>query len=159
MSDQPYSTQSPTVQVGYQTWIKDLVQTYSIDGLRIDAAKHTDASFWSGFCDAGGVFCMGEIFGDDIFLPASYTRPTQNTGLDSVLNYPMYNALVQAFAIPGPGNVTALADVMDRNSKAFVDLTILGNFLENQDNPRWANVSVDPQSMYNAMTFNFFSDG
>lgn len=36
---------------------------------------------------------------------------------------------------------------------------VLGNFLENQDLSRWANMSVDPQSLWNAMTFNFLSDG
>ena len=69
---------------GYSTWIKSLVQTYNIDGLRIDAAKfvfcraamldclidanyrHVDAAFWPQFCGAAGVFCMGEVFGDDI---------------------------------------------------------------------------------------------
>ena len=36
---------------------------------------------------------------------------------------------------------------------------MLGNFLEDHDVPRWANLSVDPQSMWNAMIFNFMSDG
>jgi alpha-amylase len=143
------------VQSKYQAWIKDLVQQYNFDGLRIDAAKHTDASFWQGFCDAAGVFCMGEIFGADITLPAQYT----SQGLDSVLNYPLYDALVQAFAIPGPANVSAIADVMNQTKAQFKDPTVLGNFLENHDNPRWANLSVDPQSLYNAMTFTFLSDG
>ena len=39
------------------------------------------------------------------------------------------------------------------------DPTLLGNFLEDQDVPRWANISVDPQSMWNAMVFSFMSDG
>ena len=39
------------------------------------------------------------------------------------------------------------------------DPGVLGNFLENQDLPRWHNVSVDPQSLWNAMVFNFMSDG
>ena len=30
------NTQDPTVQSGYATWIKNLVQEFSIDGLRID---------------------------------------------------------------------------------------------------------------------------
>jgi alpha-amylase len=33
------NTQDPTVVSGYSQWIKSLVQTYNIDGLRIDAAK------------------------------------------------------------------------------------------------------------------------
>jgi alpha-amylase len=36
---------------------------------------------------------------------------------------------------------------------------VLGNFLENQDLPRWHNLSVDPQSLYNAMTVTFLTEG
>jgi alpha-amylase len=154
--DLDYSTENPDVQKQYQQWISGLVQEYQFDGLRIDAAKHVDAKFWTGFCGAAGVFCMGEVFGNDIAQAASYTGPG---GMDSVLNYPMYNALVEAFALPGPRNVSAVQDVMEQNKKMYKDTTVLGNFLENQDNARWANRSSDPQSLYNAMTFTFMSDG
>ena len=36
---------------------------------------------------------------------------------------------------------------------------MLGNFLEDQDLPRWANISVDIQSLWNAMVFNWMTDG
>lgn len=149
-------TEKPAVQTKYQDWIKGMVQQYYFDGLRIDAAKHVDSTFWNGFCKAAGIFCMGEIFGDDVVLPSQYVG---DKGMDSVLNYPMYNALVETFAIPGPANVSAIVDVMNQTSKLFKDPTVLGNFLENQDNPRWANLSVDPQSLYNAMSYNFMPDG
>lgn len=32
--------------------------------------------------------------------------------LDAILNYPMYNALVQAFTIPGPQNMSAVTDMI-----------------------------------------------
>lgn len=67
--------------------------------------------------------------------------------MDSVLNYPIYDALVQAFQIPGPGNMSGLVDVMKQSQQSYRDVTVLGNFMENQDNPRWTNISVDPQSM------------
>lgn len=71
--------------------------------------------------------------------------------LDSVLNFPLYNALKAAFSIPGPvngtNNVTALAQTFRDSKKKFKDVGLLGNFLENQDVPRWHNLSVDPQSM------------
>lgn len=71
--------------------------------------------------------------------------------LDSVLNFPLYNALKAAFAIPGPvngtNNVTALAQTFTDSKTKFKDVGLLGNFLENQDVPRWHNFSVDPQSM------------
>ncbi|KAJ7756824.1 alpha-amylase [Mycena maculata] len=134
----------------YSSWISDLVQTYSIDGLRIDAAKHIRASFWPAFAQSAGVFCMGEVFDPSVPNVAEFQGPG---ALDSVLNYPAYYALVSAFALPGPQNISALTDTISQSK------TALGNFLENQDVPRWHNLSVDPQSMYNAMSFSFLSDG
>ncbi len=59
----------------------------------------------------------------------------------------MYTALTQALAIPGPQNMTAVADMIAQSKQFFKDPTVLGNFIENQDIPRWLNMSVDPQSL------------
>lgn len=37
---------------------------------------------------------------------------TYQSSMDSVLNYPMYDALVEGFAIPGPGNMTAVTETL-----------------------------------------------
>jgi alpha-amylase len=87
---------------------------------------------------------MGEVFGDDISLASQYQGPST---LDSILNYPVYDALVEAFQIPGKANTSGLALVHDSMKDRFTDVTVLGNFLENQDLPRWHNLSVDPQSL------------
>ena len=76
------NTENPNVISTLQSWIANLTQTYSIDGLRIDgrstlslgallmicssAAKHIPGAFWPGFCGAAGVFCIGEVYGSDI---------------------------------------------------------------------------------------------
>jgi len=150
-------TTNPTVISQYGEWIAALVKEYSIDGLRIDAAKHVQMDFWPTFCNNAGVFCMGEVFGGQEVEPiAMYQGPG---ALDSVLNFPLYSALVSAFSIPGPQNISALTDVFTQSKTKFKDIGLLGNFLENHDLPRWHNLSVDPQSMYNAMTLTFMSDG
>lgn len=92
-------TQNPKVVSAYTEWVKDFVQEYNIDGLRIDGTfvyssvahvlilnsscqvrslgnrpllrsnpirRHTNTDFWPKFCGAAGVFCMGEVFGDDL---------------------------------------------------------------------------------------------
>lgn len=105
------------------------------------------------------------IIVDAAHLPPSPVAQYQGPqGLDSVLNYPMYTALVEAFGIPGPGNITAVSTVIEQSQNSFhvcwvqilfsfilthlsQDTTVLGNFLENQDVPRWHNISVDPQSL------------
>ncbi|KAJ7445782.1 glycoside hydrolase family 13 protein [Mycena galericulata] len=150
------NTENTDVVSQYSSWISDLVQTYSIDGLRIDAAKHIRASFWPAFAKSAGVFCMGEVFDPSVANVAEFQGPN---ALDSVLNYPTYYALVSAFGIPGPQNMSALTSILAQSKTAYTDTTVLGNFLENQDVPRWHNLSVDPQSMYNALTYSFLSDG
>lgn len=150
------NTEDPTVVSEFGDWIESLVQEYCIDGLRIDAAKHVNKNFWPVFCAKAGVFCIGEVFGSDVNEAASLQGPD---ALDSVLHYPMYNALVEAFTIPGPLNTSAVSDMMAQSKASFKDTGLLGNFIENQDIPRWHNISVDPQSLYNAMVFNFMSDG
>ncbi|KAH9951493.1 alpha-amylase [Amylocystis lapponica] len=150
------NTEDNSVVTGYTSWIQSLVSEYNIDGLRIDAAKHVDKPFWPVFCAAAGVFCIGEVFDGDVANVAEFQG---SDALDSVLNYPMYDSLVAAFAIPGALNTSAVADTMAQSKTLFKDTGLLGNFLEDQDVPRWANLSVDPQSLYNAMIFNFMSDG
>jgi len=150
-------TTNPTVIAQYGQWIQNLVQEYNIDGLRIDAAKHVQMDFWPQFCSKAGVFCMGEVFGGlEVGPVAQYQGPQ---ALDSVLNYPLYSALMEGFAIPGPQNITALSTVIEQSKTKFKDTGLLGNFLENQDLPRWHNKSVDPQSLYNAMVLNWMMDG
>jgi alpha-amylase len=148
-------TTNPDVIERYGNWIQAFVKEYNIDGLRIDAAKHVQPDFWPVFCGKAGVFCMGEVFGGAEVAPiAEWQGP-----LDSVLNFPLYTALRDAFTIPGPRDVAGLVQVFETAKTGFKDMTVLGNFLENHDVPRWHNLSVDPQSLYNAMTWNFMTEG
>lgn len=150
-------TSNPTVIERYGEWVEGFVKKYNIDGLRIDAAKHVQKSFWPTFCKRAGVFCMGEVFsGAEVDPVAEWQGPE---ALDSVLNFPMYTAIRDAYTLPGPKNATQLDQVFAEAKSKFHDTTLLGNFLENHDVPRWHNLSVDPQSLYNAMAWNFMSDG
>lgn len=46
--------------------------------------------------------------------------------LDSVLNYPMYSALLSGFSIPGPLNISAIVDVFQQSKVKFtVGLSLL----------------------------------
>jgi alpha-amylase len=75
---------------------------------------------------------MGEVFGSDIgfvqclihqrndqrdcfsSLASSYQQV-----MDSVLNYPLYDAIVQGFTIPGPGNLSNVSAVMGQIQDSF----------------------------------------
>lgn len=161
------NTEDNDVVSGYTTWIRQFVQQYNVDGLRLDAAKHIRGDFWPGFCQSAGVFCIGEVYEQDVgkaalwqYNPAHPTsgssaaggNGTDDVGMDSVLNFPLYWALVQAFGITGqPTNgsldLTVLQSKMNEIKSGFADATVLGTFLENQDVPRWSGISVDPQSL------------
>lgn len=39
--------------------------------------------------------------------------------LDSVLNYPLYYALVAAFGLPGPQNMSALTSILSQSKTAY----------------------------------------
>ena len=94
-----------------------------------------------------GIYSRKEFFPCEANGFASQAAIYQgNDSLDSILHYPMYNALTSAFTIPGPQNMSAMTDMIAQCKTLFPDPTVLGNFLENQDVPRWGNLSVDPQS-------------
>ncbi|KAJ7890427.1 glycoside hydrolase family 13 protein [Mycena leptocephala] len=144
-------TENPEVVSKYSEWIADLVHTYSIDGLRIVAAQHVKKSFWPEFAKSAGVFCMGEVSNPAVPNVAEFQGPD---ALDSTLNYPLYYALVAAFGLPGPQNMSALTDVLSQSKTTYT----VGHTLN--DLPRWHSLSVDPRVFSdNAMTFTFLSDG
>jgi len=55
-------TENPAIVKRMQNWIKNLVTTYDIDGIRIDTVKHVRKDFWPAFASAAGVYTLGEVF-------------------------------------------------------------------------------------------------
>lgn len=137
----------------YYSWIKALVSTYGIDGLRIDTVKHVQESFWPGFNAAAGVYCVGEVFDGD---PA-YTCPYQSY-LDGVLNYPLYYPLTAAFQSTS-GSISALVNEVNQIKSSCKDTSLLGTFLENHDNPRFPSLTSDMSLAKNAVAFALLADG
>lgn len=82
-----------------QSWIRDLVKNYTIDGLRIDTVPEVHPNFWYQFNSAAGVFQLGEVFDGDMGYVSSYIGP-----VTSVLNYPHFYmtryALFKVFSPP-----------------------------------------------------------
>ncbi|KAK3693389.1 alpha-amylase-like protein [Podospora appendiculata] len=131
-------TESPTVVQMMGSWIKELVANYSIDGLRIDAAKHVNDAFLSAFVNAAGVFALGEVL----------------TG--GMPNYLEYFPLTAAF------NGKSMADLNSARVNASAgcnDTLALGTFVENHDLPRFAAAVSDLALAKNAMTYVLLNDG
>lgn len=143
-----------SVQTLWYDWVSNLVKKYKIDGLRIDTVKHVQKSFWPGFNDAAGVYCIGEVFDGD----PHYTCPYQNV-LDGVLNYPLYYPLLRAFESPSSKKMGDLYSMISQISTDCADPTLLGNFIENHDNPRFASLTSDLALAKNTLAFMFLADG
>ncbi|KAF4547884.1 Alpha-amylase A type-1/2-like protein [Elsinoe fawcettii] len=134
-------------------WIRGLVSNYSIDGIRIDTAAHIEKSFYPGFESAAGVYAVGEVFNGD----PSYTCPYQEV-MSGVLNYPAYYWITQAFQSTS-GNMGQLVNGVNQMITACKDTTLLGSFLENHDNPRFASFVSDLSLIRNAIAFTILADG
>ncbi|KAF2151438.1 glycoside hydrolase family 13 protein [Myriangium duriaei CBS 260.36] len=146
-------TEAPNVAQGYQTWIKELVSNYSIDGLRIDTAIYIDSDFWSGFEEAAGVYMVGEVFNGD----PSFSCPYQNY-LPGILNFPNYYSANSAFSST-TGSISGLASSITKMQSTCKDVTVLGSFTENHDVPRFAFGQSDWSLAKNLLAYTILGDG
>lgn len=124
------------VQDMLEEWIKTMMTTYSIDGLRIDAAKHVQPELLSSFYKAADTFMTGEVFEKSPDVICNY----QDKYIASVPNYPIYFAILEAFT---RGNVTSLSHQVQIMSHLCPDVTALASFSENHDVARIASMTHD----------------
>lgn len=145
-------TEDSGVRSIYQSWIRNLVSTYQIDGLRLDTVKHVEKDFWPGFCSAAGVFAIGEVFHGD---PA-YVGPYQSY-VPSLVNFPMYYSITDSYA----RKVTFQNLVNQHNSVSsnFARPELLGTFIDNHDVQRFLNINSDWTLLKNALAFTILSRG
>ncbi|KAL4820262.1 glycoside hydrolase superfamily [Aspergillus spinulosporus] len=144
-------TEDESVVSIIQAWVKELVGNYSIDGLRVDAAKHMNEAYLTSFNEAAGVFTMGEVYTENIDAVCKYEEI-----VSGLLNYPLYGPMVQAFTA---GNMSGLAEKVQAAHSQCKDFTRLATFTENHDTPRFASLINDTTLAKNAMAFNILSDG
>jgi alpha-amylase len=147
-------TEDAAVQTIFNTWIAQLVKNYTIDGLRIDTAKHVNTGFWKPFLQAaGGIYAVGEVLNGD----PKYVCPYQNY-MPGVLNYPTYYTVTQAFQSTG-GSISNLVNGVNSMKATCADTTLLGSFLENHDQPRFPSYTSDVSLTKNAIAFTLLQDG
>ncbi|KAL2013069.1 hypothetical protein VTN00DRAFT_594 [Thermoascus crustaceus] len=145
-------TEDSTVQKILEDWAKELIANYSVDGLRIDAAKHVTPSFLPKFYDAAGLYVTGEVYEQKSSIICNY----QKEYLPSVPNYPLYYAMNEAFTA---GNTTALSNEISVMKEMCPDVTALASFSENHDVPRFASYTKDMALAKNVLAFTILADG
>ena len=135
-----------------KTWIKDLVQKYNFDGIRIDTIPEVPKDFWKEYAQSAGVFQMGECFnGFD-----GYVGDYQNY-IDALFNYPMYYTIRDVFMYGK--SMRNIPDRWSQNQKYFRDVDALGIFVDNHDNSRFLHTNNDVRLFKSALTFSLTARG
>ncbi|KAK0618605.1 glycoside hydrolase superfamily [Bombardia bombarda] len=146
-------TENDDVRRIWNNWITSMVSTYSIDGLRIDSAKHVETSFYAGFRAASGVYSIGEVFnGDPVYL-----APYQNY-IEGLVDYPSYYWITRAFQSTS-GSISSLVSGLQSLKNVAIDLSLYGSFLENHDQARFPSLTSDMALVKNAIAFTMLKDG
>jgi alpha-amylase len=129
-------TEHNDVQLLLENWATDTIKKYSIDGLRIDAAKHVSPGFLKNFGDKAGVYVTGEVLDKNVSTVCDY----QSKYIGSMPNYPIYYAMIDTFT---KGLIAHLPNVVELMKRACPDITAMVSFSENHDLPRIGNMTSD----------------
>jgi len=133
-------------------WAKDFVRTYDVDALRIDTVPHVAKSFWAEFTKKVGVYTIGEVLNFNLPYLASYQG-----AVDGVLNYALYSTLRYTFQ--SGGSMDSIQHYYDGAHSTWADISILGNFINNHDNPRFLAHSGNVAAFKSALAFSIASVG
>lgn len=153
-------------------WPHQMVTMYGFDGMRVDTTHMVPKDFWKEYSESAGVFTIGEVFSSDINYIAGYQvilllevvkqqllyiiiADSQNTALDSLLDYSMHYRLKKAFV--QKESMWNLHDGVEEK-KAYPDPTILGSFLDNHDNHRFLSLNRDWTLLKNALAYIVFAE-
>jgi alpha-amylase len=128
-------TEDERVQNILGMWVQEMISTYSIDGLRLDAAKHITPEFLPKFQESANMYITGEVFEISVDIICNYQKE-----LSSVTNYPIYFALVDAFT---RGNTDGLPNQVEVMKNSCPNITSLTIFSENHDIARFASMKED----------------
>lgn len=113
------------------------IEQTGIDGYRLDTVKHVPAHFWEAFADAihaeyPDFYLVGEVFDGRLNYVGNY----QNTGMNGLLDFPIYFPLQRMLVQDGTG--TELARMMEQAAQ-YPDRSQMGTFIDNHDVERFIN--------------------
>ncbi|KAF9876922.1 alpha amylase [Colletotrichum karsti] len=149
-------TEDAYVRKVYAEWIKDFVTKYNIDGLRVDTVLEIEPEFFTegGFRDAAGVFLLGEISHTALDVLAPYQEV-----IDGFMDYSAYHWLAASFKSLNADLTTLYKGTNEMAAKTTIDTSLLGSFVENQDQPRFPSLNGDMALAKNLYAFSILRDG
>jgi len=142
----------PVVRNYLKNWIKQTVQKYKIDGIRIDTIVEVPKWFWAEFVQASGVYAVGEANSPGLDYVSSY-----QPALPGLLSFPLFHAMRDAFAYGK--SMYNLKNMVDAYPKKFRDVDALGTFIDCHDQPRFRSQNNDINMYKNAIVFTLMSPG
>ncbi len=130
-------TEHPRVVDGMIELYGDVIETWDIDGFRIDTMKHVNHEFWAAFAPAmtakatelgkDDFIMFGEVFGTDPILQSSFT----NIGVPATLDF-ITSTAIDIHLAGGAGTVLAEGFddddwFTDADNNASMQVTFFGN--------------------------------
>jgi len=143
---------NPFVRNSLLTWIRDLVQNYTFDGIRIDTVPEVEPGFWVDFVKAANTYAIGEVFSD-----LSCCVDHQKQALPAVLSYPLYFTMRNVFQ--QSRSMRELESTFFSYQSQFPDVNLLGTFIDNHDNARFLSGTNDYKLYENAIAYTLLSTG
>ncbi|KIJ37080.1 glycoside hydrolase family 13 protein [Sphaerobolus stellatus SS14] len=151
VSDYNNQNNAETVVKTFYEWVNSTVKKYEIDGLRIDTVRHVRKDFWKGFAQSAGVWTVGEILNNNANYVSEYSITIKSDYIDSVLDYPSWFALIDAFSKPNANFSNVTHEI--QFYKPLQSMPHTASLLENHDQPRFKYLTSDPSLLMNALAF------
>ncbi|WP_445683649.1 alpha-amylase family glycosyl hydrolase [Sporosarcina sp. FSL K6-3457] len=117
------------------------IQETDIDGYRLDTVKHVPKDFWIDFSAAvksqkKSFYLLGEVWHNNPNVVTGY----QDTGIDGFMDFSQNDSMRIAFE-KSDQSLGWLFSNINRNDKLFDHPAQLGQFLDNHDMSRFANLA------------------
>ncbi|GME23708.1 hypothetical protein GTA08_BOTSDO13705 [Neofusicoccum parvum] len=138
----------------FEKWGTNVIDTYNVDGFRVDAVKHVPKTFWNDFESVVNTYTIGEDFTSQTEYICNY----MTNAVSAVLNYPMWYSIIDVFK-NSTRPVSQLAFAVDDLDTTCHDPTLMGVFTENHDVARLHEMTDDMSHLKNAIVFALLGDG
>ncbi|EPX72017.1 alpha-amylase Aah3 [Schizosaccharomyces octosporus yFS286] len=141
--------------------IKQAVQHYGYDGLRIDAVKMMNETFFPDFVKSSGVYAVGEVFDYDPKVICDYMN--YDIGVTNYIVRLGFNFSFMAHdkfePTEGFKTLKKQMELITTDTCSKADLGNMLIFLDNHDLPRYASYTDDQAIIMSAYSFALLWDG
>jgi alpha-amylase len=135
-----FAQENPIVAAYLTGMSKRWVESVMPDGIRMDTAQHVPASYFASSWNPGVRAAKGDLFTvGEVFDEGPYTNflPELGSGFDSVFDFPLRRALVDALAKGGSLDLVATKVMSAISTWGLARTLMKTTMLDNHDVPRF----------------------